>query len=71
MTLLKCFTLLMLESRLIKEEAERGRIFISHVKERLAVTLICCTSLTNIAIILRFMSTCPKWSLPLRFPFKF
>ena len=51
MTLLKCFTLLMFESRLIKEEAQRGRIFTCHVKERLAVTLFCCTSLTNIAVL--------------------
>ena len=33
MTLLKCFTLLMFESRLIKEEARRGRIFASHAKK--------------------------------------
>lgn len=56
MTLLKCFTLLMFESRLIKEEAQRGRIFTSHVKKRFAVTLFCCTFLTNIAVLFSDLS---------------
>ena len=66
MTLLKCFTLLRFESRLIKEEAQRGRIFTSHVKERFAVTLVVLLHVSHeyCRLILRLKSTCPKWSLP-------
>jgi len=62
----------MFESRLIKEEAHRGRIFTSHVKKRFAVTLVLLhVSHEYCRVILRFKSTCPVWSLPLRFPIKF
>jgi hypothetical protein len=73
MTLLKCFTLLMFESRLIKEEAPRGRIFTSHVKKRFAVTLVVLLHVSHeyCRAVLRLKSTYPIWSLPLRFPIKF
>ena len=70
MTLLKCFTLLIFESRLIKEEAQRGRIFASRVEKRFAVTLVVLLHVSHeyCRVVLRFKSTCPIWSLPLMFP---